>query len=194
MQTWEIRVWSLGQEDSLKEEMATHSQYSCLENPIERGAWWAVVHGVTNSWTWLSEYARLGRRGQRRGKTGVPLGPFPTFNQRNSDFFFFFGKLLLLFFSHQVQLFAIPYTAKRQATLTFTIPWSLLKLMSIESVMPSNHLIFCCPLLFLSSILPSIRVFSKELALSIRWPKYWSFSFSNNLSKEYSGLISFRIH
>ena len=64
-------------------------QYSCLENPIKRGAWWAVVHGVTNSWTCLSECARVGRRGQRRGKIGVPLGPFPTFNQRNSDFFFF---------------------------------------------------------------------------------------------------------
>ena len=75
----------------------------------------------------------------------------------------------------------------------FTISWSLLKLMSIESVMPSNHLIFCHPLLLLPSILPSIRVFSNELALCIRWPKYWSFSFSISLSNEYSGLISFRI-
>ena len=129
----------------------------------------------------------MGRRGQRRGKTGVPLGPFPTFNQRNSDFFFFFGKLLLLFFSHQVQLFAIPYTAKRQATLTFTIPWSLLKLMYIDdAIQPSQPFSF-------SSAFPSIRVFSNESALCIRWPKYWSFSLSISASNEYLGLIFFCI-
>ena len=86
-----------------------------------------------------------------------------------------------------------PLTAARQAPLSFTISWSLLKLMSIELVMPSNHLIFCCPLLLLSSIFPSIRVFSSDLALHIRWPKYWSFSFSISPTNEYSGLISFRI-
>ena len=75
--------------------------------------------------------------------------------------------------------------------LSFTISLSLLKLMSIESVMPSSHLILCCPLLLLSSKFPSIRVFSRELALCIKWPKYWSFSFSISLSSEYSGLISF---
>ena len=84
-----------------------------------------------------------------------------------------------------------PSTATHQASLSFTIPWSLFKLMSIESVMPSNHLIFCCFLLLLPSIFPSIRVFSKELVLCIRWPKYWSFSISPY--SEYSGLISFRI-
>ena len=73
------------------------------------------------------------------------------------------------------------------------ISWSLLKLMSIESVMPSNHLILCCPLLLLPSIFPSIRVFSDESVLRIRWPKYWSFSFSISPSNEYSGLISFKI-
>ena len=78
------------------------------------------------------------------------------------------------------------------ASLSFTNSWSLLKLMSIESVMPSNHLILCHPLLFLPSIFPSIRVFSSESVLCIRWPKYWSFSFSINPSNEYSGLISFR--
>ena len=77
--------------------------------------------------------------------------------------------------------------------LSFIICWSLLKLMSIELVIPSNHLILCHPLLLLSSILPSIKVFSSELALRIRWPKYWSFSFSNRPTNEYSGLISFRI-
>ena len=93
----------------------------------------------------------------------------------------------------RVQLFAIPRTAVRQASLSFTISRSLLKLMSIVSVMPSNHLILCCLLLLLPSIFPSIRVFSNESALCIRWPKYWSFSFSISPSSEYSGLISFRI-
>ena len=93
-----------------------------------------------------------------------------------------------------VQLFATPWTAGHQDSLSFTISKSLLKLMSIESVMLSSHLIFCHPLLLLSSIFPRIRVFSKELALCIRWSKYWSFSFSISPSNEYSGLISFRIN
>ena len=79
-----------------------------------------------------------------------------------------------------------------QASLSFTVPQNLLKLMSIQSVMPSNHSILCHPLLLLPSVFPRIRVFSSETALRIRWPKYWSFSFSNNPSKEYSELISFR--
>ena len=86
-----------------------------------------------------------------------------------------------------------PWTAALWTSLSFTISRSFLKLMSIELVMPSNHLILCCPLLLLPSIFPSIRVFSNELALHIRWPKYWSFSFSNSPSNECSGLISFRI-
>ena len=86
-----------------------------------------------------------------------------------------------------------PWTAAQQASLSFTLSQSLLRFMSIESVMPSNHLIFCCPLLLLPSIFPSIRVFSSESALHIRWPKYWSFGFSINPSNEYSGLISFKI-
>ena len=93
----------------------------------------------------------------------------------------------------RVQLFVTPRTAARQASLSITSSWSLLKLMSIESVMPSNHLILCCPLLLLPSVFPSIRVFSNESALHIRWPKYWSFSFNISPSKEYSGLISFRM-
>ena len=92
-----------------------------------------------------------------------------------------------------VQLFASPWTAAHLASLSFTISLNLLKLMSIESVMLSNHLIFCHPLLLLPSIFPSIRVFSNESALCIRWPKYWSFSFSISLSNEYSGLIFFSI-
>ena len=90
-------------------------------------------------------------------------------------------------------LLATPQTAARQASLSFTISWSLLKLMSIESVMPSNHLILCHPLLLLPSVFPSIRVFSNESALLIRWPKYWSFNFSISPSNEYSELVSFRM-
>ena len=86
-----------------------------------------------------------------------------------------------------------PWTAARQASLSITNSWSLLKLMSIESVMPSNHLILCRPLLLLPSIIPCFRVFSNEPVLCIRWPKYWSFSFSNSPSNEHPGLISFRM-
>ena len=92
-----------------------------------------------------------------------------------------------------VRLFAIPWTAARQASLSITNSRRLLKLMSIELVMPSNHLILCRPFLFLPSIFPSIRIFSNKSVLLIRWPKYWSSSFSNSPSNEYSGLISFRM-
>ena len=93
----------------------------------------------------------------------------------------------------RVRLFVTPWTAVHQASLSFTNSRSLLKLMSIESVMPSNHLILCRPLLLPPSIFPSIRVFSNESALPIRWPKDWSFSFKISPSNEYSGLISFRM-
>ena len=92
-----------------------------------------------------------------------------------------------------VWLFATPWTAAYQASLSITKSWSLFKLMSIVSVMPSKHLILCCSLLLLPSVFPSIRVFSNESALHIRWPKYWSFTFSISPSNEHSGLISFRI-
>ena len=92
-----------------------------------------------------------------------------------------------------VRLFETPWTAAYQASLSITNSQSLLKLRSMELVMPSNHLILCHPLLFLPSIFPSIRVFSNESALCIRWPKYWSFTFSISPSSEYSGLISFRM-
>ena len=93
----------------------------------------------------------------------------------------------------RVRLFATPRTAALQASLSITNSWSLPKPMSIESVMPSNHLILCHPLLLSPSIFPSIRVFSNESVLCIRWPKYWSFSFSISPSNEHSGLISFRM-
>ena len=106
--------------------------------------------------------------------------------------------LLLLYFSSvqslsRVPLFASPWTAAHQASLSITNSQSSPKLMSIESVMPSNHFILCCPLLLLPLIPPSIRVFSNESTLHMRWPKYWSFSFSISPSKEHLGLISFRM-
>ena len=102
---------------------------------------------------------------------------------------FIFGCCSVAFVSDS----ATPLTAAYQASLSFTIFLSLLKLMSIESVITSNHLILCCPLLLLPSIFPSITVFSNELVLHIRWPKYWNFNFSISPSNEYSGLISFRM-
>ena len=105
---------------------------------------------------------------------------------------YLFIYFVMLLFSQSVMSDSVtPWTAACLASLSFTISWSLLKLMSVESVMPSNHLILCCPLLLPPSIFPSIRVFSNESALRIRWSKHWSFSFSP--SNEYSGLISFRI-
>ena len=95
--------------------------------------------------------------------------------------------------ARHVQLCATQWTAIHQASLSITNTWSLHKLVSVELVMPSNHLILCLPLLLPPLVFPSIRIFSNELVLHIRWPKYWSFSFSISLSNEYSGLISFRI-
>ena len=103
-------------------------------------------------------------------------------------FMFSSGQLLSC-----VRLFATPWTAARQAALSITNSQRMLKFMSIESVMPSNCLILCCPLLLLPSILPSVRVFSNKSVFRIRWPKYWSFSFSISPSNEHSELISFRI-
>ena len=103
-----------------------------------------------------------------------------------------FKKSIVHLLSH-VWLFVTPWTAARQVPLTSTVSRSLLKFMYIESVMLCNHLILCCPLLLLLSIFSSIKVFSNELALYIRWPKYWSFSFSISPSSEDSGLISLRI-
>ena len=93
-----------------------------------------------------------------------------------------------------VQFFVTPWTVAFQASLSFTISQSLLKLISMESMMPSNHFVLCCPLLLLPSNFPSIRVFSNESALCIRWPKYWSFNFTISASNEYSELVSLMIY
>ena len=103
------------------------------------------------------------------------------------------NEILLSFSCCHVRLFAIPWTTAYQAPLSFTASQNLLKFMSTESVMPSNHLILCQPLLLLPLIFSSVRVFSKELTLHIRWPKYWSFSFSISPSSKHSEFISFRI-
>ena len=113
---------------------------------------------------------------------------FQYFNWQSNTWFSFSVQLL-----SRVLLFMTPWTAACQASLSITNSWSSPKPISIESVMPSNHLILCCPLLLLLSIFPRIRVFSNESALYISWPKYWSFSSSISPSNEYSGLISFRM-
>ena len=140
-------------------------QYCCLENPTNKGVWRATVHGVAKSRTRLSDQHRL-------------------------SLFKMFASVQSL--SH-VWLFATPWTTAHQASLSITSSQTLLKLMSMELVMPSNRLILCHPLLLLSSIFLSIRDFSNESVLCIRWPEYCSFSFSISPSNEYSGLTSFRM-
>jgi len=132
---------------------------------MDRGAWWATVRGVAQSRTWLK---RLSSRSSSYGVLPVQL-------------------------LSRVRLFATPWIAAHQASLSITNSWSLLKLMSIKSVMPSSHLILCRPLLLLPQIPPSIRVFSNESTLRMRRPRYWSFSFSISPSNEHPGLISFRM-
>ena len=178
-------------------------------------AWWVTVHATSESWTWLSNFTgslhftntsyslSLLLTSQLPSASSFQIGHLVSYQGvrnwqtcTNSRFFLylfissFLQKVVVLSLSY-VQLLATPGSAAYQASLSFTISQSLLNLMSIESVMPSNHLILCCPLLFQASICPSIRVFSNELTLCLRWPKYWSFSISP--SNEYSELISFRI-
>ena len=141
-----------------------------------------------------------GRRhdGQKQGREWLHLHEkllkilsFPSW-MVSITYFIHYRIVIVQWLSH-VWFFATPWTAARQAFLSLAVSQSLLKLMPIESVMPSNHLILCCLLLLLTSVFASIRVFSNESVLPIRWPKYWSFSFSISPSNKYSGLISFRI-
>ena len=176
-------------------------QYSCLDNPHGQrslagpGPWrhrvghdWVTKHTHTDYLEHLLQF----------------LGPKCVNKWMDISHCLVFSKFLKIlrlphwkFSSVQslspVQLFVTPWTAARQASLSITNSWSVLKLMSIESLMPSNHLILCHPLFLLPSIFPSIRVFSNESVLHIRWPNHWSFSFSISPSNEYSGLISCRI-
>jgi len=170
-------------------------QYSCLENFMDRGLWQATVHGVAKSRTWLSDFHFTFFKLLSLAKfvtdqyiiQGHQLLKITTWNKSLGQF----DSVQSL---SRVQLFVIPWTAACQASQSITNSRSSLKLMSIESVMPSNHLIFCHSLLLPPSISPSIRVFSNESALCIRWPKYWSFSFNISPPNEYSELISFRIN
>ena len=151
----------------------TPLQYSCLETPMDGGAWWAAVYGVAKSRTWLSESTTT--------TTTLLASSSLTPDE--------FSSVLSL---SRVRLFETPWTAAHYSSVSITNSQSLQKLMSIESVMPSNHLILCHPLLFPPSIFSSIRVMlSNESVLCIRWPKYCSFSISP--SSEYSEFISFRI-
>ena len=158
-------VPSLGQEGPLEEEMATHSNILVWRNAMDRWAWQATIHVVAKSWTQLSTKTQ-------------------TYKLLHS-------KRTIRSLSH-VQLPVTPWTAARQASLSITNYRIFLKLMSTKAVMPSNDLSLCRPLFLLPSIFPSIRVFSNESVLHIRWLTYWSFSFSISPSNEYSGLIFFR--
>ena len=148
----------------------------------------SIVHGVTKSQTRLNEFHLHSEFKGMALKYYLEINYYEIFSRR-------FVFPLLLFFRplSLVQHLATPRTSPRQAPLSCSISQSLLEFMSIELVMLSNHLIFCCLLLYLFSISPSIRVFSSESALHIRWPKDSSFSFSISPSNEYSGLIAFRI-
>ena len=211
----------LGLEDTLGDSMTTHSSILFFffftpvftENPMHRRDWQAKVHRVAKSQTrlkWLSMHAwycyyycdllilLVNEYSENRRQYFVwfPLSlEIDLFSSTSS--WFCFWKAWFMFCSVQslscVQLFAIPWTAAGQASLSITNSQHLLKVMSIKLVMPSNHLILCHPLLLLSSIFPSIRVFSSESILHIRWPKYWSLSFSVSPFNEYSGLISVRM-
>ena len=147
------------------------------------------LHGGTScKLTWTITFSFFICSPVYRSKIIVPL----CGHLENKDFFFFkFLKISSVQLLSRVRLFATPRTVARHASLSITNSRSLLKLMAIELVIPSNPLILCHPLLLLSSVFPSIRVFSNESAVLIRWPKYWSFCIS--LSNEYSGLISFRM-
>ena len=153
-------------------------------------------------YSWLLLASRTNWLDLMEGKhEPTPLPSCHRFQRRHTKSSFkriFFSQSLLLaavvvHWLSQIWFFVIQWTAASQAYLSFTISWSLLKLRSIELVMPSSHLILCHPLLLLPSIFPSIGVFSNEQALHISWPKFWSFTFSIHPSREYSGLISFRV-
>ena len=137
---------------------------------MDRGAWWATLHEFTKSGTQLKWF---GMHASLNICTSVQFSSVQSLSR--------------------VWLFATPWIAAHQASLSITNSRSLLKLMSMESVMPSSHLILCCPLLLLPPIPPSIRVFSNESTLRIKWPKYWSFNFSISPTNEHPGLIFFRM-
>ena len=171
-ETQDTLVWFLGWEDTLEKGGGNPFQYSCLKNPIDGGTWWAAVQKIAKSQIYTDSYLTE----QLSTHTRLYTLQFSSVQSLS-----------------RIQLFATPWTAARQASLSITNFQSPPKPMSIESVILSNHLILYRPLFLLPSIFPSIRVFSSELAFRIRWPKYWSFSFNISPSNEHPGLISFRM-
>ena len=155
------------------------------ELAMDREAWCAAIHGIKKSQMWLSTYAHSSTPTVGNAICIWSLHIF----EFASDAFQFSSVQSL----SRVRLFATPWSAESQASLSITNSQSSPKLMSIELVMPSSHLILCCPLLLPPSIFPSIRIFLNESVLHIRWPKYWSFSFNISPSNEHSRLISFRM-
>ena len=203
---------------SPREKNGNPLQYSCLKNPMDRGTWWAtvrgvaknwrraVIHGVAESQTRLSDWTELRRLSAHAGAkklTGGCLGDRGSYSRndglrrdarrRQKHLPFSRTSLSKTVQFSRVQLFATPWSAARQASLSVSNPQSLPKPMSIELVMPSSHLILCRPLLLLPPVPPSIRVFSNESTLHMKWPNYWGFSFSISPSNEHPGLISFRM-
>ena len=143
---------------------------------MDRGAWWATVHGVAKNRTRLSDFHFI-------------TLPYPTVR----NIFYIYDPFDCCSVAQSCPTLATPGIGAYQASLPFTISLSICKLMSIESVMPSKHLIFCHLFFLLPSISTSIRVFFNESVLCTRWPKYWNFSISISSSNEYSGFTSFRI-
>ena len=196
-----------------REGNGTPLQYSCLENPMDGGAWWAAVHGVARSRTWLSDFpfnfhfhalekemaAHSSILAWRIPGLGEP-GGLPSMRSHRVGHDWSNLATAATQFWHLIQFSSITQSCPTlcdpmghsMPSLPVHHQFPGLKLMSIELVMPSNHLLLCCTPLLLPSIFPSTRVFSNESALLIRWPKYWSFSFNISLSNEHSGLISFR--
>ena len=194
-ETW---VWSLGWEDPLEKKMATHSSILAWRIPRteEPGRLWSMrSQRVRHNWASRMPCSLL--------KFQPSITPqsycfHKLISSQLQSLHYLQSKVLYLLFSSvqslsRVWLFATPWTAAHQASLSITSSRTPPKPMSIESVMPFNHLILCHPFLFLPSVFPSIRVFSNESVLPIRWPKYWSFSFSISPSNEHPGLISFRM-
>ena len=164
---------------------------------MDRRASRATVHRVAKSQTQLKWLGMQALKGHRLALKKRKLRSYTTFLKTYCSYLNYNNVILVQLSSVQllscVWLFATPQTIARQASLSITNSWNLPKPMSIELVRPPNHLILCCALLLLPSIFPSIRVFSNESALCIRWPKYWSFSFNISPSNEHSGLVSFRV-